>query len=44
VIEANRTDRILAENRLDDGFTASPAVSGKSLTVGTKKRLVRVEK
>jgi len=44
VIEANRTGRTLAENRLADGFMASPAVSGKSLTVGTKKRLVRVEK
>ncbi len=44
VIAADRAGKILAENRLDDGFMASPAVSGKSLILRTKKRLVCVEK
>jgi len=43
VIEANRGGKVLAQNRLDDGFMASPAVSGKSLILRTKKRLVCVE-
>ena len=34
---------VLAENQLDDGFMASPAVAGKSLILRTEKRLLRVE-
>ncbi len=34
----------LAENQLDDGCNASPAVSGKALYVRTKTHLYRIEK
>jgi len=35
--------RVLAENRLDDGFMASPAVSGDALYLRTKTALYRIE-
>jgi outer membrane protein assembly factor BamB len=43
VVQAGRTFQLLAENRLDDGFLASPAVAGKALILRTKTRLLRVE-
>ena len=43
VIEAGRTFRKLAENSLDDGCKASPAVSGKSLFVRTFTHLYCLE-
>ncbi|MGQ0636407.1 MAG: outer membrane protein assembly factor BamB family protein [Planctomycetaceae bacterium] len=35
--------RVLAENQLDDGFRASPAVSGRSFILRTEKCLYRIE-
>ena len=43
VIEAGRQFKKLAENTLDDGFMASPAVSGKALFLRTKTHLYRIE-
>ena len=43
VIEAGAEYKVIAENRLDDGFMASPAVSGKSLYLRTKTALYRIE-
>jgi outer membrane protein assembly factor BamB len=43
VFEAGREFKKLAENKLADGFMASPAVSGKALFLRTKKALYRVE-
>ena len=43
VIEAAPKFRTLAVNRLDDGFMASPAVSGNALYLRTKKALYRIE-
>ena len=43
VIEAGPQFRKLAENKLEDGFMASPAVAGKALFLRTKKQLYRVE-
>ena len=39
-----REFKLLAENKLDDGFMASPAVSGKALYLRSKTHLYRVEK
>jgi outer membrane protein assembly factor BamB len=36
--------RLLAENHLDDGFRASPAVAGKAFFLRTEKNLYRIEK
>jgi len=44
VIAAAREFRKLAENQLDSGFMAAPAVSGDALILRTKKALYRVEK
>lgn len=44
VIEAGREFKQLAQNKLDDGFMASPAVAGKSIILRTKQALYRVEK
>ncbi len=44
VIEAGRKFKQLAENKLDEGFMASPAVVGKAMILRTKKALYRVEK
>jgi outer membrane protein assembly factor BamB len=43
VIEAGRTFKLLATNTLDEGFMASPAVSGKALFVRSKMHLYRLE-
>ena len=43
VFEAGREYKKLAENKLDDGFMASPAVSGNALFLRTKKALYRIE-
>lgn len=43
VIEAGRRFKLLAENQLDDGFWASPAVAGRSLILRTKTHLYRVQ-
>jgi len=42
VLAADRKFAILAENQLEDGFMASPAISGKSLFLRTKSALYRV--
>jgi outer membrane protein assembly factor BamB len=43
VIEAGRELKILAENQLDDGFMASPAVDGRALILRTRTHLYRIE-
>jgi outer membrane protein assembly factor BamB len=43
VIEAAREYKAIAENRLEDGFMASPAVSGRALYLRTKSALYRIE-
>jgi outer membrane protein assembly factor BamB len=43
VIEASRDFKKLAENQLDDGFMASPAIAGKALYLRTKTHIYRVE-
>ena len=43
VIEAARQYKLLAENKLDGGFMASPAVADKALYLRTKTHLYRVE-
>jgi len=42
VLRAGRTFEKLAENKLDDGFMASPAVCGDSLILRTKTSLYRI--
>lgn len=44
VAEATPELKVLATNQLDDGFMASPAVTGKALILRTKKAIYRVEK
>jgi hypothetical protein len=45
VIEANPKEfRLLAENQLEAGCMASPAVIGDALIVRTKTRLYRIER
>lgn len=44
VFKAGREFELVAENKLDDGINASPAVAGKSLIVRTKSHLYRIEK
>ena len=43
VMKAGRTPEVLAENRLDDGFMASPAMLDSSLIVRTKSHLYRID-
>jgi outer membrane protein assembly factor BamB len=43
VIEAGREFKVLAENHLDNGFMASPAVSGHALILRTRTDLYRIE-
>jgi len=43
VVRASRDLEVLAENVLDDGCMASPAVSGKSLILRTRTHLYRIE-
>jgi outer membrane protein assembly factor BamB len=43
VIAAGREYKVLAENKLDEGCMASPAVSGKAIVLRTKTHLYRIE-
>ena len=43
VIEAGRTFKVIAENTLDDGFMATPAIDGNALYARTKTHLYRIE-
>ena len=43
VLEPGRAFRVLTTNTLDDGFMASPAVSGRAFYLRTKTHLYRVE-
>jgi hypothetical protein len=43
VIEAGRAFKLLAENSLDDGFMASPAIDGEALYLRTRTYLYRIE-
>jgi outer membrane protein assembly factor BamB len=43
VIDAGREFKVLAENQLDDGFMASPAISGDAFFLRTRKHLYRIE-
>jgi len=43
VIEAAPQFKVLAENLLDDGFMASPAVAGSALFLRTRTHLYRIE-
>jgi len=43
VVKAGRTYEVLATNRLEGGFMASPAVCGKALILRTKTHLYRIE-
>jgi outer membrane protein assembly factor BamB len=43
VIEAAPKLKVLAENRLDDGFMASPALAGGALYLRTRTHLYRIE-
>lgn len=44
VFRASREFEEVAENKLDDGFVASPAVAGKALIVRSKSAIYRIEK
>ncbi|HUR47475.1 MAG TPA: PQQ-binding-like beta-propeller repeat protein [Candidatus Saccharimonadales bacterium] len=43
VVAAAKDFKLLTENKLDDGFLASPAISGKALYLRTKTNLYRIE-
>jgi outer membrane protein assembly factor BamB len=43
VIEPGRTFKQVAENRLDEGFLASPAIAGKAFYLRTRTHLYRIE-
>ena len=43
VVEASRSFKIVAQNYLDDGFMASPAVAGNSLILRTVHQLYRID-
>lgn len=43
VIEAGREFKVLAENFLDDGFMASPAIAGDSFLLRTVTHLYRID-
>jgi outer membrane protein assembly factor BamB len=43
VIAAGREFKVLAENKLESGFMASPAVAGKALFLRSKTHLYRIE-
>jgi outer membrane protein assembly factor BamB len=44
VIKPGRTFELLAENRLEDGFLASPGIAGKAFFLRTRTHLYRIEK
>jgi outer membrane protein assembly factor BamB len=43
VLQAGREFKVLAENFLDDGFMASPAVDGRALYLRTRTHVYRIE-
>ncbi|MGH9372327.1 MAG: PQQ-binding-like beta-propeller repeat protein [Vicinamibacterales bacterium] len=43
VIEAGRTYKVLAENQLDEGFMASPAIDGEALILRTRTHAYAIE-
>jgi outer membrane protein assembly factor BamB len=43
VIDAGRTFKVLAENHLDEGFMATPAIDGDALVARTISHLYRIE-
>jgi outer membrane protein assembly factor BamB len=43
VLEAGRTFKVLAENLLEDGFMASPAVAGEALLLRTRTHLYKIQ-
>ena len=43
IFKATREFELVAENKLDDGFIASPAVAGKSLILRSKTHVYRIE-
>jgi outer membrane protein assembly factor BamB len=43
VIEAGRAFRVLAENHLDSGFMASPAIDGSAFFLRTRTHVYRIE-
>jgi outer membrane protein assembly factor BamB len=43
VLKPSRTYEVIATNKLDDGFMASPAVLGKAFILRTKTHLYRIE-
>lgn len=43
VLKPGRTFEQVAENRLDDGFMASPAIAGKAFFLRTRTHLYRIE-
>jgi len=44
VIRTGRVFELLAENGLDEGFLASPALAGKAFYLRTRTHLYRIEK
>ena len=44
VIRQGRAFELLAENQLDEGFLASPAIAGKAFYLRTRTHLYRIEK
>ena len=44
VIEARRQFKVLAENQLEAGFMASPAIAGRAFLLRTRTHLYRIEK
>jgi outer membrane protein assembly factor BamB len=44
VIKPSRTFELLGENRLEQGFLASPAIAGKAFYLRTRTHLYRIEK
>ncbi len=44
IFKADRKFELVAENKFDEGFLASPAVAGKSLILRSKGHVYRVEK
>ncbi len=43
VLDAGREFKVLAENHLDNGFMATPAISGQALFIRTRTHLYRIE-
>ncbi len=44
IFKAGREFELVAENKLDDGFVASPAVAGNALILRSKTHVYRIEK